>query len=248
MLVAISNGAPLDEAESWYQRRAEGAKGDVAQDAPISNAIRLFKEASLNPATEKQGTIGLIKSLFFKGCHVRNSKEVRKQIFDRGRHHGEAALLKYPNDPELKYWTALNWGLWVKEFGVFAAVKSRVLGKVKKLGDDLLQNDPEFGQGAVYLMVGRAHQQVPYVPFFAPWSSKEEAERFLKLGISKGPHHLAGYYFLAQLYFDQDRYAEALEIFKNVRSVEPRPEFYCEDLRIRWKLNKLRQKILSMGS
>mgnify|MGYP003392250593 CR=1 FL=1 len=63
------------------------------------------------------------------------------------------------------------------------------------------------------------------------------------LALEKNPRDLYNYYFLAELRFDQKRYADALNIIDRGLSRGIRTNFFLEDKRGRWHLKELQKQI-----
>ena len=92
-------------------------------------------------------------------------------------------------------------------------------------------------------MLGRAHFVLPYVPLILSWPDKKLADKYLNMALQKNPRDLYNYFFLAELRFDQKRYADALDLIDRGLSRGIRTNYFLEDKRGRWELKELQKKI-----
>jgi tetratricopeptide (TPR) repeat protein len=92
-------------------------------------------------------------------------------------------------------------------------------------------------------VLGRAHQLLPYVPLILTWPDKNLADQYLTQALQQDPKDLYNYFFLAELRFDQKRYADALDLIERGLSRGIRTNFFMEDKRGRWQLKELKKKI-----
>ena len=76
-------------------------------------------------------------------------------------------------------------------------------------------------------------------------ADKALAEKYLVMALEQDPKDLYNYFFLAELRFDQKRYADALNIINRGLARGIRTSYFLEDKRGRWKLKELQKKINS---
>ena len=74
-------------------------------------------------------------------------------------------------------------------------------------------------------------------------ADKKLADKYLNLALQKNPRDLYNYFFLAELRFDQKRYADALDLIDRGLSRGIRTNYFLEDKRGRWELKELQKKI-----
>ena len=123
--------------------------------------------------------------------------------------------------------------MWGNERGALASVKDGVATTVRDVA--IMAED--------YQVLGRAHFVLPYVPLVLSWPDKKLADKYLSLALEKNPRDLYNYYFLAELRFDQKRYADALNIIDRGLSRGIRTNNFLEDKRGRWHLKELQKQI-----
>ena len=123
--------------------------------------------------------------------------------------------------------------MWGAEKNPLTAVKEGVANRVRDIAT--ASND--------FQVLGRAHQLLPYIPIILSWPDKALADKYLTMALEKDPKDLYNYFFLAELRFDQKRYADALNLIDRGLSRGIRTSYFLEDKRGRWQLKELQKKI-----
>lgn len=220
-------------ADSCYAARAERANGDKADPENARLMIEAYKRAQNDSSVVEEATAGHLKSLYFSFRFVPFEKKMRQDILDTLKNVAETAYTKYPKNKEIAHIYASVLSMWGAERSPLTSVKEGVASKVRDVAT--ATNN--------YQILGRAHQLLPYIPIVLSWPNKNLAEKYLSMALEQDPKDLYNYFFLAELRFDQKRYADALDIINRGLSRGVRTNFFLEDKRGRWQLKELQKKI-----
>lgn len=237
LLMLLAGTATANEdlrfADSCYTARAERANGDKADPQNAKLMIEAYKRAQADTSVAEQATAGYVKSLYFSFRFVPFDKKDRQQHLDSLKNVAEAAYTKYPKNKDIAHVYASALSMWGAERSPLTSVKEGVAAKVR---------DVATATGN-YQILGRAHQLLPYIPIVLSWPDKNLAEKYLSMALEKDPKDLYNYFFLAELRFDQKRYADALDIINRGLARGIRTNYFLEDKRGRWQLKELQKKI-----
>lgn len=220
-------------ADSCYAVRAEGANGDKADIKNVHLMKDAYRKAMEDSSILEKATEGYVKSYYFAFRFTRFDKNKRKIHLDSLKNISEAAYLKFPKNKEIAHIYASSLSMWGAEKNPLAAVKEGVAARVRDIAKSA--ND--------YQILGRAHQLLPYIPIVLSWPKKDSADYYLNLALKSDPRDLYTYFFLAELRFDQKRYADALNIIDRGLARGIRTSYFLEDKRGRWQLKELQKKI-----
>jgi len=223
----------LRVADSCYDARAERAKGDKADPKNARLMIDSYLKAMSDASVAERATEGYVKSLFFSFRFVHFEKHQRKHKLDSLKTISEKAYQQYPNNKTIAHVYASALSMWGNERGALTSVKDGVATKVRDVAT----------AAEDYQVLGRAHFVLPYVPLILSWPDKKLADKYLNMALQKDPKDIYNYFFLAELRFDQKRYADALDIIERGLSRGVRTSFFLEDKRGRWQLKELQKKI-----
>ena len=235
-LIAASTVFANDDlrfADSCYAARAERAKSDKADAHNAKLMIEAYKKASADPAVAEAATEGYVKSLYFAFRFVPFDKSKRSRKLDSLKNITEEAYSKFPKNKEIAHVYASALSMWGNERGALTSVKDGVAAKVRDVAT----------AAEDYQVLGRAHFVLPYVPLILSWPDKKLADKYLNMALQKNPRDLYNYFFLAELRFDQKRYADALDLIDRGLSRGIRTNYFLEDKRGRWELKELQKKI-----
>lgn len=230
--IAMAN-EDLRFADSCYAARAERSVEDKADVENAKKMIAAYKRAQSDPEVAEEATAGFVRSLYFACRFVPFDKKLRSSRLDSLKSVSEAAYNKYPKNKEIAHIYVSALSMWGAERGPLTSVKEGVAVKVRDIAT--ATNN--------YQVLGRAHQLLPYVPIVLSWPDKALAEKYLVMALEQDPKDLYNYFFLAELRFDQKRYADALNIIDRGLSRGIRTSDFLEDKRGRWKLKELQKKI-----
>ena len=220
-------------ADSCYTARAERAKGDKADPKNASLMISSYLKAMDDSTVLEQATEGDVKSLFFSFRFVHFEKHQRKGKLDSLKNISESAYQKFPNNRIIAHVYASALSMWGNERGALPSVKEGVATTVRDVAT----------KAEDYQVLGRAHFVLPYVPLVLSWPDKKLADKYLNMALEKDPKDLYNYFFLAELRFNQKRYADALNLIDRGLSRGIRTNYFLEDKRGRWQLKELQKKI-----
>ena len=223
----------LRVADSCYAARAERAKGDKADPKNAKLMIDSYLRAMADTSVWERATEGYVKSLFFSFRFVHFEKKHRKAKLDSLKAISETAYKQFPKNKEIAHVYASALSMWGNERGALTSVKEGVATTVRDVAISVED----------YQVLGRAHFVLPYVPIVLSWPDKKLADKYLNMALEKDPKDLYNYFFLAELRFDQKRYADALDIIDRGLSRGIRTSYFLEDKRGRWQLKELQKKI-----
>ena len=223
----------LRVADSCYAARAERAKGDKADAKNAKMMIEHYLKAMGDSSVWERATEGYVKSLFFSFRFVHFEKNQRKAKLDSLKAISETAYQQFPKTKEIAHVYASALSMWGNERGALTSVKDGVAAKVRDVAT----------AAEDYQVLGRAHFVLPYVPLILSWPDKKLADKYLNMALQKNPRDLYNYFFLAELRFDQKRYADALDLIDRGLSRGIRTNYFLEDKRGRWELKELQKKI-----
>lgn len=220
-------------ADSCYAVRAENAVGDKADKKNAELMIAKYMAAMADADVEEQATLGYVKSLFFAIRFTNIDKKQRMKTLNEMKVEVEKAYNKFPKNKEIAFCYLSILSMWGNERGALTSVKEGVANTVRDVAT-ATEN---------WQVLGRAHFVLPYVPLVLPWPDKKLADKYLTMAMQKDPKDLNNYFFLAELRFDQKRYADALDLIDRGLSRGIRTSYFLEDKRGRWHLKELQKKI-----
>jgi tetratricopeptide (TPR) repeat protein len=223
----------LRVADSCYAARAERAKGDKADARNAKIMIEHYQKAMGDSSVWERATEGYVKSLFFSFRFVHFEKNRRKAKLDSLKTISETAYKQFPKNKEIAHVYASALSMWGNERGALTSVKDGIAAKVRDVAT----------AAEDYQVLGRAHFVLPYVPLILSWPDKKLADKYLNMALQNDPRDLYNYFFLAELRFDQKRYADALDLIDRGLSRGIRTNYFLEDKRGRWELKELQKKI-----
>ena len=223
----------LRVADSCFDARAERAKGDKADAKNARLMIDSYLKAMSDSSVVERATEGYVKSLFFSFRFVHFEKHQRKAKLDSLKAISEKAYQQFPQNKVIAHVYASALSMWGNERWALTSVKDGVAAKVRDVAT----------AAEDYQVLGRAHFVLPYVPIILSWPDKKLADKYLNMALQKDPKDIYNYFFLAELRFDQKRYADALDIIDRGLSRGVRTNYFLEDKRGRWQLKELQKKI-----
>lgn len=223
----------LRMADSCYATRAENAQGDKANSKNAKIMVDRYLKAMADSSVLEPATEGYVKSLYFAFRFVPFEKSHRSAKLDSLKIASENAYRKFPKNKEIAHVYASAISMWGNERGALTSVKEGVANTVREVAT----------AAEDYQVLGRAHFVLPYVPLILSWPDKKLADKYLNMALQKDPKDLYNYYFLAELRFNQKRYADALDLIDRGLARGLRTNFFLEDKRGRWHLKELQKQI-----
>lgn len=173
----------------------------------------------------------LARADYWLGGHAPEGE--RRKWFEEGIDGGRKAMALQPNRPEGYFWMAANMGTLAESFGVRQGIKYR-----KPIKDALLtvlRLDPGFQQGSADRALGRWYYKVPGL--FG--GDHKLAEQHLRESLKYNDNSTASHFFLAELFLDDGRNADARLELQKVLDAPLDPQWTPEDREFKGKAQKL---------
>jgi hypothetical protein len=249
-VLAADLAALVAQGDGEYARRADGATGAHARPGPVDQAIVSYRAAVAADADSNQARGRLVRALFFRASFCDAPADERRRLLEDARAVADeglrrldarvgtakgparlAALRRVPDAAALHFWAAVAWGEWAVARGTFAAARQGAAGKVRDLGQAVVDLDPAYEQGGGYRILGRLHAEAPKIPFVTGWVSRDLALRYLRLALELGPTNTVNQVFLAEaiLQHDAGHRDEAERLLTACAQAAPRAELLVED-------------------
>ena len=245
----------LAQGRALYTRRAEGARGAVADPTTVDAAIAAYRRALVLDPRSLEARAGLLRALFFRGgfCAAPEAQQIK--LLEEAKRLGEEtvgeiekrlgsprgatrlrALRGIPAAPEIYLWAAVSWGQWSVDHKVAAAWQGAA-PRIRELAQTAIDLDPALDQGSAYLILGRLHAECPRIPLLTRWISRKKALSNLRQALAFGPVNTPNLYFLAEaiLDFDPSHRDEARRLLVECASAPPRTEYLVEDAHYAWQ-------------
>ena len=229
MMIASAK-AGINEGIEFYQMRQEGSNGTLASVENINKAIKQFLSVLLEPESEKNAALYLLKSFYYKAEFAIQNKDAKKSVFNKGKSLGEKYIEKYPNSVEFRYWYLVNLGSWAQVYGILAAAREGVSDLMRVHSEKIIELDPLYRNGGGYFMLGAVHYKSPYIPFLLSWPDNDEAIKYLQLAIETGKAEMNQKNYLAQAINKDGQQKKAKILLTEVINTNPEPSNLVEDL------------------
>ncbi|HEX4438604.1 MAG TPA: hypothetical protein VH854_00950 [Thermoanaerobaculia bacterium] len=253
-------GNPLvAEGDRWYVRRQDGRTGNQASALPINRAISAYDEATRDPSYV-EARWKLARALYFKGAYTGLDVDSRKAVFANARRVSEEAIgdlektleqkgikglldagpealagMKERNEAAPTYfWAAVAWGEWALATGKIEAAKTGAAEKIRDYSSIVIGLDATFEDGGGYRILGRLHDQAPWIPFITGWVSHDDAIKYLRLAMQQSSRNFINRQFLAEALWrgNAEEKAEAIKLEEALVNDAPSPSSLIEDLKI----------------
>ncbi len=163
----------------------------------------------------------LARADYWLGGHAPDAE--RRKFYEDGIEAGQKAIALSPDKPDGHFWVAANMGMLAESFGIRAGLKYRK--PIKEGMETVLRIDPAFRQGSADRALGRWYYTVPGLL----GGSNKQAEKHLTAALKYNADNTATHFFLAELYVDEGRKADARTELQKVLDAPPNPEFGPED-------------------
>ena len=230
LLLAFSFGqSDFQKGVTHYNKRHEGCIEDRAKPMQIERAITYFENVLSNETNKKEAALYLLKSYYFKGKFAEEDKDLKKKILKKGKDFGLGLIEEFPNSIECRYWYLVNLGSWAEEYGIFAAAKEGVADQMKYHSEKIISLNPEYENGAGYLLLGAVHYKAPYIPFILSWPNNKEAIKYLQLAHNTGNVEIAQMVYLSQALHKGKRKDEAIILIDKAMNIVPSNDNYASD-------------------
>lgn len=173
----------------------------------------------------------LARADYWLGGHAPESEH--RKWFEEGIDGGRKAIALQPNRPEGHFWMAANMGALAESFGVRQGIKYRK--PIKEALLTVLRLDPTFQQGSADRALGRWYFKVPGV--FG--GDHKLAEQHLRESLKYNGSSTASHFFLAELFVDDGRKADARLELQKVLDAPLDPQWTPEDREFKDKARTL---------
>jgi tetratricopeptide (TPR) repeat protein len=210
---------------------ADALYADRTTLASARRAAEIWRAALVANPGDFDAAWKVSRADYWLGGHAPESE--RRGLFEQGVEAGQKAIALGPNKPHGHFWTAANMGALAESFGIRAGLKYRK--PIKDALETVLRLDAAFLDGSADRALGRWYQQVPGL--FG--GSHTKAEAHLKASLTYKGDGTASYYFLAELYLDDGRKAEARRSLQQVIDAPLHPDWTPEDQEFKDKATRL---------
>ena len=96
------------------------------------------------------------------------------------------------------FWAAVAWGKFALAVGKLEAARAGAAQKVRDYALSVAAIDPAFEEGGGYRLLGRLHDQAPWIPFLTGWVSRRTAVKNLRLAVAVNARNFVNRHFLAE--------------------------------------------------
>jgi hypothetical protein len=173
----------------------------------------------------------LARAYYWLGTHAPDTE--RRPLLEKGVDAGQKASAIAPGRPEGHFWTAANMGALAESYGMRQGLKYR--RPIKDELEAVLRIDRGFEHGSADRALGRWYFKVPRL--FG--GSHAESEQHLKASLAYDPDGTASHFFLAELYLDDGRKAEARAELQKVVDARGYADWKPEDDEFKERARKM---------
>ena len=216
---------------------ADALYADRANLASARRAADLWSAALTDNPRDFDSAWKLARADYWLGGHALKSEE--RSFYEKGMEAARRAIAIEPNRPEGHFWLAATMGDLAQSAGLGAGLKYRK--PIKTELETVLRLDRAFLDGSADRALGRWYYRVPRL--FG--GSHKQAEEHLKAALKYKDASTVTHYFLAELYADDGRVADARAELQQVLDAPVDPEWAPEDQE--WKI-KARQLLTTLNS
>lgn len=153
---------------------------------------------------------------FWASDDTSRGNDERSRIGKDGWDLAERAIAANPNRVEGPYWAAVCMGNYALGLGVVKALAMGMEGKFRERLSRAEQLDARYEHGGIATAWGRFFAKLPW-----PKRDRGEAERRLRRALEINPYSLRARVYLAGVYLDDDRPADAKRLLDEVSAAAP---------------------------
>ena len=212
-------------ALSVLAQSADALYADRANLTSARRAAILWSAAVTDNPRDFDSAWKLARADYWLGGHVPKSE--RRGFYERGIEAGRRVIAIDPDKPDGHFWLAASMGALAESSGM-AGLKYRK--PIKTELETVLRLNAAFLEGSADRALGRWYHKVPRL--FG--GSHKQAEEHLKASLKYKDDSTVTLYFLAELYADDRRSADARAEIQKVLDAPIDPEWAPEDQE--WKL------------
>ena len=250
--------------DAAWASRAQGEVDGRPDPERIRDAVRLYESALDARPDSLEARWKLLRALHFAGDFAALEAAQRRAIFDRATEAAERGLdrlaervgseerledrdpdslrarlvglgVSPPDVARLHFWSAICWGAWSRDVGLFAAVQQGVANRLHDYTRVAIALEPGYDDGGALRLLGRLHAELPRVPFVSGWVDRDRAIPLIERALEMAPDHPGNQLLLALTLLDlaPERDDEARALLERVAALTPRPAMRVEDLVMR---------------
>jgi len=223
LYISTASAQTLSAADALYADRVHLESAQRA--AAIWSAELARNPKAYEPAWK------LARADYWLGGHAAQNE--RRGLLERGVDAGRAAVALEPNRPEGHFWLAADRGALAESYGMRQGLKYR--GPIKDELEAVLRIDPRYEHGSADRALGRWYYRVPRL--FG--GSRQESEAHLRASLRYDPDGTASHFFLAELWLDDGRKADARSQLLAVIDARGYPDWKPEDDEFKDRARKL---------
>jgi len=213
------------------EQSADALYADRANLASARRAAQMWAEELTRNPKSFDAAWKLARADYWLGGHAPEAE--RRKFLDDGIDAGRKAVALQPNRPEGHFWIGANMGALAESFGVRQGIKYRK--PIREELETVLKIDPSFMLGSADRALGRWYAEVPRL--FG--GSRKLAEQHLRESLKYNPGGTISHYFLAELYLDEGRKADARTELQKVIDAPLNAEWTPEDQDFKEKARRL---------
>ena len=223
----------LRQGDMWYAKRALDFDAQNMKVDPeyINKAIELYRKGfeETTGVLKEEACWKLIRACFFKGQYAVNESEAKKRVYDIGKNSGTEGLELFPESVAIHTWTAIIWGVWGEEYGIFRSAREGVAGRIRQHCKKVIELDETFQDAAGYRVLGRLHFKAPRIPIILGWPSKVKALEYLEKAHRMAHENLFTRQYLAESLYIRGNEGRARELMKEIIETSQLDQGIVED-------------------
>jgi len=176
----------------------------------------------------------------FDAINVKREKSTDDQLakdFEHLRLNAQEVSNGYPGRPEPLVWQA--WALSEYAMAIKSFSSMEAYREARNKLEEALQIDSNVFNGKGWVTLARLYHHLPRWPI--SYGNKKKAEEYYRKGLSINPSDCEANYFSAELFYDNENYAEAqrhLEVAKKAQQQQSQALAYMKPL-----IDKLNTKL-----
>jgi len=218
----------LNEGIKYYENRADGASGLIANDKNILKSITFF-EKLLNSTHDRDAAIYLIKSYYYMAQYVALDYSDKVFYFELALTLSNQYIYKYPDSVDFIYWNLATMSNWAKTVGLRSVTKMGAGEEFREKAVDVIVMDPEYENGGGYFLLGAVYFTAPYIPLISSWPSNTKSIKYFKQAVATGLATPLQQIYHAKSLINDKKMDEAKKILKNLSKMNPNPKNLIED-------------------
>ena len=201
----------LTEAESHYQNRENSAE--------LQNAIDKLQQALQTDPQNYEAAWRLSKAYWFQGNFSSGEK---KTSFEKGIQAGEKAIDINNDQCEGHFWLGINYALLAENSRALSALG--LVDNVKREINQAMQLNDNCECGGPSRVLGKLYSRLPWFK----GGSKKKAISYLKQSLDLCPQDTQSRIFLAEIYESEGDKEQAIDLLRQVETIEPPAEWIPE--------------------